>query len=471
MLKLYNALTRKIEEFEPLIKGMVGLYTCGPTVYNYAHIGNLRTYVFEDLLKRILLYNLYNVKHVMNITDVGHLTSDADTGEDKIEEKALKEKKSAWEIAKFYEDAFKKDIKLLNILEPDIWCRATEHIKEQIELIKKLEERGYTYIIEGDGVYFDTSKFNDYGKLAKLKKANLRAGARVEIIPGKRNATDFALWKFSKEDSKRQMEWPSPWGIGFPGWHIECSAMSMKYLGETFDIHCGGIDHIPVHHTNEIAQAEASTGKKFVNYWIHGNFLIMKQGKMAKSEGNFLTLQNLLDKGYEPLAYRYFCLTAHYKSELIFSWENLDAANNAFKNLKNKIREIKSNLCGSARSIKVQEYKQQFVEAINNDLDVPKALTIFWKALKDEDMSNTEKYGLIIDFDKVFGLHLDQIKEEEIIINEALRKLIDEREKARQDKNWKKGDEIREKIKKLGFLVEDTNEGPKLRRFSQDSLI
>lgn len=471
MLKLYNTLTRKIEEFEPLIKGMAGLYTCGPTVYNYAHIGNLRTYVFEDILKRVLLYNLYNVKHVINITDVGHLTSDADTGEDKIEEKALKEKKSAWEIAKFYEEAFKKDMKLLNILEPDVWCRATEHIKEQIELIKKLEERGYTYIIEGDGVYFDTSKFKDYGKLAKLKKSNLRAGARVEIIQGKRNTTDFALWKFSKEDSKRQMEWPSPWGIGFPGWHVECSAMSMKYLGETFDIHCGGIDHIPVHHANEIAQSEAATGKKFVNYWIHGNFLVMKQGKMAKSEGNFLTLQNLLDKGYEPLAYRYFCLTAHYKSELIFSWENLDAANNAFKNLKNKVREVKSNLCGSARSIKVQEYKQQFVESINNDLDLPKALAIFWKALKDEDLSNTEKYGLIIDFDKVFGLRLDQIKEEEIIINEALKKLIDEREKARKDKNWKKADEIREKIKKLGFLVDDTSEGPKLRRFSQDSLL
>lgn len=471
MLKLYNTLTRKIEEFEPLIRGMAGLYTCGPTVYNYAHIGNLRTYVFEDILKRVLLYNLYNVKHVINITDVGHLTSDADTGEDKIEEKALKEKKSAWEIAKFYEEAFKKDMKLLNILEPDVWCRATEHIKEQIELIKKLEERGYTYIIEGDGVYFDTSKFKDYGKLAKLKKSNLRAGARVEIIQGKRNTTDFALWKFSKEDSKRQMEWPSPWGIGFPGWHVECSAMSMKYLGETFDIHCGGIDHIPVHHANEIAQSEAATGKKFVNYWIHGNFLVMKQGKMAKSEGNFLTLQNLLDKGYEPLAYRYFCLTAHYKSELIFSWENLDAANNAFKNLKNKVREVKSNLCGSARSIKVQEYKQQFVESINNDLDLPKALAIFWKALKDEDLSNTEKYGLIIDFDKVFGLRLDQIKEEEIIINEALKKLIDEREKARKDKNWKKADEIREKIKKLGFLVDDTSEGPKLRRFSQDSLL
>ncbi|MBS3073375.1 cysteine--tRNA ligase [Candidatus Pacearchaeota archaeon] len=471
MLKLYNTLTRKKEDFEPILKRQAGIYTCGPTVYNYAHIGNLRTYIFEDLLKRVLLYDGFNVKHVMNITDVGHLQGDTDEGEDKVEMSARKEKKSAWDIARAYEEAFKNDLVLLNIQEPDIWCRATEHIKEQIELIKKLEEKGYTYKIENDGIYFDTSKLKDYGKLAKLKKQNLKAGARIAFASGKRNITDFALWKFSPEDSKRQMEWPSPWGIGFPGWHVECSAMSMKYLGETFDIHCGGIDHIPVHHANEIAQSEVATGKPFVNYWLHGNFLVLNKGKMAKSSGAFLKLQSLLEKGYEPLSYRYFCLTAHYRNELVFSWENLDAANAAFKNLKNKIREIKSNLCGSARSSHVQEYKQQFIEAINEDLDIPKALVIFWKALKDNELSNTEKYGLIIDFDKIFGLGLDSIKEEEVIINEELKELIAEREKSRKDKKWKKADEIRDKIKKLGFIVEDSEDGPKLKRFSQDSLI
>ncbi len=471
MLKIYNTLTRKKEEFESLLKGQAEMYCCGPTVYNFAHIGNLRTYIFEDLLKRVLLYNSFNVKHVINITDVGHLTSDADEGEDKIEMSAKKEKKNAWDIARSYEEAFKNDLTLLNILEPTNWCRATENIKEQIDLIKKLEDKGYTYTIEGDGIYFDTSKFKDYGKLAKLKKTELKAGARIAFSEGKRNVTDFALWKFSEESSKRQMEWPSPWGIGFPGWHIECSAMSMKYLGETFDIHCGGIDHIPIHHSNEIAQSEAATGKKFVNYWLHGNFLVMDKEKISKSSGNFITLQELLEKGYEPLTYRYFCLTAHYRSELLFSYDILDSSNNAFKNLKNKVRDIKSNLSGGARTDSIQEYKQKFLELINDDLNIPEALALFWKALKDVNLSNTEKYALILDFDKIFGLGLDNIKEEEVIINEELKELLEEREKTRKEKNWRKADQIREKIKKLGFIVEDSDNGQKLKRFSQDSLI
>ena len=296
MIKIFDTYTRKKRKFVPIEKGKVGIYCCGPTVYNYAHIGNLRTYVFEDVLRRVLEYNGFEVKHVMNITDVGHLTSDADTGEDKIEVGARREGKSAWEIADFYTKAFFRDIERLNILKPKIVCKATDHINEMIELIKKLEEKNYTYRTS-DGIYYDTSKFKEYGKLSGMNfkdlNEKLKAGARIEFNPEKKNITDFALWKFSPKDKKRQMEWNSPWGIGFPGWHIECSTMSMKYLGEHFDIHCGGIDHIPIHHTNEIAQSEAATGKKFVNYWVHGAFLVLSKNiKMAKSGENFITITN-----------------------------------------------------------------------------------------------------------------------------------------------------------------------------------
>jgi len=311
-LKFYNTLTRKLEDFNPLNPPNVGLYTCGPTVYMYAHIGNLRTYIFEDILKRVLLANNYKVNHVMNITDVGHLTSDADTGDDKLEKEAIKENKNAWEIAAFYTAAFQKDLEELNIIPPDIWCKATDHINEQIELVKKLESKGFTYRTD-DGIYFDTSKVADYGKLAGLDIEGLRAGIRVEMVAGKKNPTDFALWKFSPTNVKRQMEWDSPWGKGFPGWHIECAAMSMKYLGETFDIHCGGIDHIPVHHTNEIAEAESATGKPFVKYWLHGEFLELKEGRMGKSEGNAILVSTLKEKGFDPLSYRYLVLNTHYR--------------------------------------------------------------------------------------------------------------------------------------------------------------
>ncbi|MBU0613586.1 cysteine--tRNA ligase, partial [Patescibacteria group bacterium] len=290
-LKLFNTLTRKKETFKPLKDSEVSLYTCGPTVYNYAHVGNLRTYVFEDILRRTLEYNKYNVNHVMNITDVGHLVSDADTGEDKMEKSAKEEKRSVMEVSEYYTKAFQNDLAELNIKTPVTWCKATDHIQEQIDLVKKLEENGYAYTID-DGVYFDTAKFKDYGYMARLDIKGQRAGARVEIVEGKKNPTDFALWKFSPKDgTKRQMEWDSPWGVGFPGWAIECSAMSTKYLGQPFDIHTGGIDHIPVHHTNEIAQSEAANNTKMANYWLHGEFLIMKDEKMAKSKGNFITLQ------------------------------------------------------------------------------------------------------------------------------------------------------------------------------------
>ncbi|NUM74290.1 cysteine--tRNA ligase, partial [candidate division KSB1 bacterium] len=347
-LHLYDTYTRSLREFKPLRADEVGLYTCGPTVYDYAHIGNLRTYLFEDILRRALEFNGYNVKHVMNITDVGHLVSDADTGEDKMEKGARRTGKTAWEIAAFYTQAFQDDMQRLNILPPTIWCRATDHIREQIETIRCIEKKGFTYRTS-DGIYFDTSKLPNYGYLARLDIEGLRAGERVEVGE-KRNPTDFALWKFSpagstssptggenrfdKLPARRQMEWESPWGVGFPGWHIECSAMSEKYLGPFFDIHCGGEDHITVHHTNEIAQTEACHGTRLANFWMHGYFLQLDDAKMAKASGEFLRVQTLIDRGYDPLAYRMLCLGAHYRTQLNFTWESLDGAETALQRLR-----------------------------------------------------------------------------------------------------------------------------------------
>lgn len=454
MLKLYNTLTRKKEVFKPIDKvgKVVGIYTCGPTPYWYQHIGNLKAYIFADILKRVLLFNGYKVKHVINITDVGHLTSDADTGEDKIEEAAKKEKKTAKEIVDFYFKIFHEDLKKLNVLEPDVWCRASEHIKEQIELIKKLEEKGYTYRTS-DGIYFDTSKVKDYGKLARLKKEGLKAGSRVPLGE-KRNITDFALWKFSLEPGKRQQEWQSPWGLGFPGWHLECSAMSMKYLGEHFDIHTGGIDHIPVHHTNEIAQSEAATGKKFVNYWLHENFLIFKGKKVSKSTGGLYTLKELEEKGFHPLVYRYFVLSKHYRKPLNFSLEILENAKNSFERLKNIIAELKED-----NKIN-KKYLKDFKNAINDDLDTPKALQVLWKLVRDKKAEG--KIQTIKKMDEVFGL--DLLKKEELKIPKEIQELVKKREEARKNKNFELADALREEIKKQGYLIDDTPEGPKLRK-------
>jgi cysteinyl-tRNA synthetase len=452
MIKLYNTLTRKKETFKPINKGEIGLYSCGPTVYWYQTIGNLRTYVFNDILKRVLKYNGYAVKQVMNVTDVGHLTSDADEGEDKMEKAAKKEHKTATEIANHYWTVFREDFRKLNISEPDIWCKATEHIKEQIELIKELEKKGYTYKTS-DGIYFDTSKFKNYGKLARLNIKGLQAGKRIEMRE-KKNPTDFALWKFSEEPGKRQQEWPSPWGIGFPGWHIECSAMSMKYLGKTIDIHTGGIDHIPVHHTNEIAQSEAATGKKFVNYWLHGAFLTFKGEKVSKSKGGLFTISELEKMNYKPLAYRYLCLSSHYRTQMEFSLENLKNAKNSYDRIKNIISEIKDD--GKLS----KDYVKRFEDAINDDLDMPKALAALWDLLRDEKAIG--KYHTIRKMDEVLGL--DLLKKEKIEIPAEIKKLVDEREKARKSKDWKKSDEIRNKIKKLGFQVNDTPEGQKLAK-------
>lgn len=388
----------------------------------------------------------------MNITDVGHLTSDADTGEDKLELAKKRERKTAWEIAEFYTKAFKKDIKRLNIILPDIWCKATDHIKEQINLIKILENKGFTYKTE-DGIYFDTSKLRDYGKLAGLKKERLKAGIRIDIRD-KKHPTDFALWKFSPKDKKRDMEWKSPWNIGFPGWHLECSAMSMKYLGKTFDIHCGGIDHIPVHHTNEMAQSEAATGEKFVNFWMHGEFLVLKDTKMAKSGENFITLNTLIEDGYNPLSYRYLCLTAHYKRPLEFSYNNLNAAQNALNRLRNKISGL-GNKKDKASDKHALTYEKIFLGYVNDDLNIPRALALLWKLLDDDKLSNKNKYNLVIKFDKIFGLDLIGIKK--LKIPEEIIKLAEEREKFRKEKNFEKSDELRQKIKLKGYTIEDIN--------------
>ena len=459
VIKLYNTFTREKEIFKPIKKGFVGIYSCGPTVYWYQHIGNLRTYIFSDILKRVLLYNGYRVKHVMNVTDVGHLTSDADFGEDKIEKAARREGKSAKEITNYYFKIFKQDFKKLNIIEPNVWPKATEHIKEMIEMIKTLEKKGYTYKTN-DGIYFDTSKFKDYGKLARIKVEKLIAGKRTEMRE-KRNKTDFALWKFSEQKGKRQQEWDSPWGIGFPGWHIECSAMSMKYLGKNFDIHTGGEDHIQIHHTNEIAQSEAATGKKFVNYWMHGAFLTFKGEKISKSKGGLYTISELEENGFEPLAFRYMCLTTHYKKPLNFSLEILKASQNSFERLKNIIHEIKkSNQKKNKKNIAVA--KNQFLEIINDDLNLPRAVSFLWEILRDEKLNDAEKYELALDFDRVFGLDLD--KEEKIEIPEEIKKLVKEREEARKKKNWRGADNLRIKIRKLGYQIDDTDEGARIKK-------
>ncbi len=477
-IKLYNTLTRKKETFIPLKERHVGIYSCGPTVYWYQHIGNLRTYISNDLIKRVFLYNGFKVKHVINVTDVGHLTSDADTGEDKIEKAAKKEKKSAKEITDYYFNIFKEDLKKLNIIEPDVWPKATEHIKDMIDFIKILEKKGYTYKTS-DGIYFDTPLLKDYGKLAKLN-VKLMAGKRVGLSE-KKNKTDFALWKFSEKPGVRQQEWKSPWGVGFPGWHIECSVMSSKYLGKQFDIHTGGQEHIQVHHTNEIAQSEAAFDKKpWVKYWIHFAWLLFKGKKVSKSEGGLYTLSQLEEKHYDTLAFRYLCLTTHYGKPLNFTVEILNSAMKSYLRLKNIISEIKkSREKKNKKNIEIA--KNQFLEIINDNFNIPKGLSYLWDILRDNKLNDAEKYELALDFDRVFGLELD--KEEEIFKDKIklkdniklivyhgvkpakeLTELINKREESRDKKDWKKADELRKKINKLGYAIEDTKEGVKVRK-------
>ena len=452
-LFFFNTLNRKKQKFNPIKKGKVGLYTCGPTVYDFAHIGNLRSFVFEDILKRVLQYNDYKVKHVMNITDVGHLTSDADEGEDKMEKGSRRTGKSAWEIAKLYTLAFKKDLEDLNIIFPSLWCKATDHIKEQINLIKKLENKGFTYQTV-DGIYFNTSKLDDYGKLADLKHQDLKAGFRVEI-GGKKNPTDFALWKFSSQPGKRQMEWKSPWGVGFPGWHIECSAMSVKYLGQPFDIHCGGIDHIPVHHTNEIAQSEAANGIPMANYWLHNEFLNLDNAKMSKSGENFITLQTLVEKGFSPLSYRYFLLQTHYRKQLVFSFEALTAAQTGLEHLYASARGLDKKGKDTA------EIQTEFLNFINNDLDTPGALAFVWEKIKSKELD----LKTLLQFDEVFGLKIkENLKVKAIKISGDVERLVKDRDSARTTKDWAKSDEIRKKLEGMGYVVKDTKDGTEISK-------
>ncbi len=414
----------------------------------------MRAAVFADTLHRTLEYAGYEVRHVINITDVGHLTSDSDQGEDKMEKGAAREGKSVWEVAKMYTDAYFKDLSALNVdVSEYLFPRATDHIQEQIELVKKLEAKGYTYIIS-DGVYFDTSKFTAYAEFAHLDIEGLKSGARVEENIEKKNVTDFALWKFSPKDAQRQMEWESPWGIGFPGWHIECSAMAMKYLGQRFDIHTGGIEHIPVHHTNEIAQSEAATGHVFVNYWMHNNHLLDQTGKMSKSSGDFLTLSKLCNEGYNPLAYRYFLLTAQYRKELQFSYEALDAASVAYGKL---VDFCKSNATKGGTIL--ESYREAFKEAMYEDLNTPRALAVVWNMLKDYDDSYEDRYRTLISFDAVLGLGLEKIKKVEVIITPEMQALLDARAQARANRDFAESDRIRDEIVRKGYTVKDTEDG------------
>lgn len=480
MIKLYNTPLRKKQEFKALKNKTVGYYSCGPTVYNYAHIGNLRTYIFADILKRVLKYNGYRVKHIMNITDVGHLTNDSDFGEDKMLLAALRENRSVWDVARYYTEVFQKNLKDLNIIEPSKWTKATDHIKEQINLIKTLEKRGFTYKTS-DGIYFDTAKFKNYSKFAHLQLENQKAGARVEVGEEKRQPWDFALWKFSlenKKDSKRLMEWNSPWGVGFPGWHIECSAMAIKYLGQPFDIHSGGIDHVSIHHTNEVAQSEAAYDRPLANYWLHGGHLMVNDRRMGKSEGNFITLQTLMDRGYNPISFRFFCLNAHYRQTLNFTYEALDAATSGLANLKKEVLDIREMMTVSRvrdtenQTVFVNDLltsaREQFLSAINDDLNVSKAVGVVFsltKRIKREQLSKKSSkaiYNTLLDFDSVLGLGLDKVSDKKEEIPEHINKLIIQRNTARANKDWSESDRLRSQIEKEGYIVEDTKEGTKI---------
>jgi cysteinyl-tRNA synthetase len=474
MLKLYNSLSRKVEEFKPINPSLVGMYTCGPTVYGFAHIGNFRSYATADLLVRVLKYNSYKVKFVMNITDVGHLVSDEDTGEDKMEKSAKKEGKTAWEVAKFYTDAFLADYDKLHYTKPDKLPKATDHIQEQIELVKRLEKQGFTYIIS-DGVYFDTAKLKDYGKLSTLDQIN-EGVSRVEVNPEKRNPRDFALWKFSPKGEKRQMEWKSPWTSpdgkqvkGFPGWHLECSAMSMKYLGENFDIHTGGIDHVSVHHTNEIAQSEAATHKQFVNVWVHTAFMLVSGQKMSKSLGNIYRIYDLEKTGHEPLALRYLYMQTHYRQEMNFTFAALVAAENTLKNLYETVATWEGGAESSGRkpSGDFAEYEKRFLEAINEDLNMPKALGVMWEMIRS-DNPNPAKARLLFKMDEILGLDIKEItlhlKREQGIVPDFIKELVRERESLRKQKKFSAADQLRAKIEKQGYEIEDSKSGIKVKK-------
>ena len=487
-LKLFNSLGREIQDFTPIHPPDVGMYTCGPTVYNYAHIGNLRTYLFEDVLRRTLELLGWRVRHVMNVTDVGHLTDDADEGEDKMVLGARREGRTVWEIADFYTRAFFDDLAKLNIELPTVVARATEHIADMIGLIRRIEANGFTYLAGGN-LYFDISRLPDYGKLAGLNLDSLQAGARIEVDSAKRNPLDFVLWFTRSKFENQAMVWDSPWGRGYPGWHIECSAMSMRYLGEHFDLHCGGIDHIPVHHTNEIAQSEAATGRKWVNHWLHGEFLVLEKEKMAKSSGRFLTLSRLGEEGFDPLDYRFFCLGAHYRTQLQFSFEGLEAARNGRANLMEKIARLKTapqtipvgasgvgtpEVPGSSASnadalpgtARAANHLDSFTANLSEDLNTPRALADLWGLLKDESLPPAARLEGALAMDRVLGLRLAAAMPEDHDLAAEVQGLIRERHEARRRKDFRRADEIRDGLKERGIILEDTPEGTQWHRMS-----
>ena len=453
-IKFYNTLTRKKEDFKPIDEKEIRMYSCGPTVYYFAHIGNLRAYLFMDTLRRVLKYNGYNLKHVMNITDVGHLVSDADEGEDKMMKAAKRENKNPFEIAQFYMDAFLADIDKLNVDRPEIIARATEHIDIMEEYVKKIIENGYTYQTE-DTVYFDTSKLDKYGVLSNRNVEDQKAGARVEFDQNKKNISDFALW--IKAPENHIMKWDSFFGKSYPGWHLECSAMGCKYLGEQFDIHTGGVDHIPIHHENEIAQSKGYSGKIPANYWMHVEFLQIDGGKMSKSLNNLYTLKDLEEKGYEPLVYRIFNFTSNYRAQINFTFEAMDAAKIAL----NRLREGYLKHCEGNDNIsdeEIKSYEERFLAAINDDLNMPVAMSVVWEIIKNPNKSQKLK-ELLLKFDQVLGLDLKNYKKEENVLPEEVLELVNARNEARSNKNWIESDRIRDILLEMGYTVRDSKEG------------
>ncbi len=466
-MNLYNTLSDKIELLEPVNPPEVTFYSCGPTVYDYTHIGHVRSYVNNDSLKRALLYLGYSVNHVMNITDVGHLTGDDDSGEDKLEKGAKRIGKTVWEVAIFYTDFFMKTIKAFNIMLPNSIIKATDHIKEMIKLIRQLEEGGFIYQTE-EAVYFDTSKFKNYGKLSgqKLEEKKQKVRQDVQLDPKKRNPVDFVVW-FKKVGrfADHQMHWPSPWGEGFPGWHIECSAISMNYLGETIDIHSGGVDHIPVHHENEIAQSEGATGKPFVRFWFHNEFLLVDSQKMSKSLNNFYTIADLEREKIDPLALRLLFLQTHYRQQMNFTWESAQAAKEAYNKLKEQALSLRNQTqrteLPQEKLGQIDDLRGRFRQALENDLQMPQAVAVMWEMLKSSILS-IDKLDLLFEFDKVLGLNLSTVEEEKI--PEEIQQLAEERERARQENNFAKADELRKIIEQRGYSIKDMDQGYKIKQ-------
>jgi len=468
-MKLYNTLSRTIEDFIPIDKNLVKMYTCGPTVYNYAHLGNLRMYIHEDVLEKTLRYIGYPVKRVMNITDVGHLESDADDGEDKMLKGAKRENKTVWEIAQYYTDAFFADISKLNIKKADVVAKATDYISDYIEFINVLEKKGFTYIANGN-VYFDITKVENYTKLSGMDLDQQRTASRedVDVDVHKKNPQDFVLWFTKSKFENQAMKWDSPWGLGYPGWHIECSVISLKNLGEQMDIHCGGVDHIPVHHTNEIAQTESYTGKDWVKYWWHGEFLIDNDGKMSKSSGEFLTLSLIEKKGFNPLSYRYFVLNSHYRKQLAFSFDSLSSAENAYFKLKSRVKNIKDNADEKQAKINdfdlINKYKDAFNKCLEDDLNTANAITVLFDMLKADDLNNMEKLTLVADFEQVLSLDLlkdDAVEENNVHDDLAkyIEEMIEKRQEAKKNKNFQLADSIRGELLEKSIMLEDTRQG------------